>query len=188
LVTPPGIYFGSPKALTIDGRDVYVLDPAKQAVWVYRDFGFGMQPRLFFGDEIPSIQDAIDLAVNNADLYLLHADGHQTICTYSGFVTATTRCNEEVNYTDSRPGRSDGPIIPDSLFSQILFSPPPDPSLYLLDPGNQAIFHFSLRLNFQRQFRSQNELPTGPATAFAITPNRVALIAVGNDVFYAPLP
>ncbi len=187
-MAPPNINFGSPKALTLDTGDLYVLDPQTNAVWIYRRMEFAQQPRLFFGDQIPPMQDVIDLAVNLDDLYLLHADGHMTMCTYSVFVEAPTRCEDPILFTDPRPGRMDGPVLPDSLFSQMYFSPPPDPSIYMLDPGNQAIFHFSLRMAFQRQLRALEDLPEGPATAFAVSPNRTVFIAVGNEVFYAALP
>jgi hypothetical protein len=187
-MTPPDINFGSPTALTLNMDDVYILDPPKNAVWIYRNLNFTQQPRLFFGDQIPPMQDVIDIAVNNDDLYMLHADGHVTMCTYTGLAEAPTRCVDPVTYADPRPGRQDGPVIPDALFSQIFFSPPPDPSIYMLDPDNQAIYHFSLRMALQRQFRSANEMPEGLATAFAVGPSRIVFIAIGNEVFHAALP
>ena len=72
---------------------------------------------------------------------------------------------------------------------------PPDPSLYLLDPSSQAIYHFSLRLNYQRQLRPDTDLlleastPEKPATAFTISPdNRITFMALGNQVLYAGMP
>jgi hypothetical protein len=79
-------------------------------------------------------------------------------------------------------------MIPDALFDQISFAPPPDPSLYLLDPQNRAIYHFSLRLNLDRQYQAIRQLPDGAATAFAISTTRMAFLAIGNQVFYAALP
>jgi hypothetical protein len=54
-------------------------------------------------------------------------------------------------YTDSRPGRKTGPVILDarSISSSI---PSPDP-LLPAGSGPRAVYHFGLRLSFQRQFR-----------------------------------
>lgn len=187
-IAPPSTNFGEPIALTLDMGDLYLLDPSVNAVWIYRNQDTAQQPRFFFGDEIPPMQDVIDLAVNNDDLYLLHADGHITTCIYSGFQGSPTRCEEPATYIDPRPGRENGAVIPDALFNQIYFSPPPDPSMYMLDPDGQAIYHFSLRLAFQRQFQAIKPLVEGPATAFAVSPNRTVLMAIGNEVYYAALP
>lgn len=187
-MAPPSSNWGAPMAFTLDTGDVYVLDPQTNAVWIYRGQNFGEQPRLFFGDQVPFMQDVIDLAVNRSDLYLLHNDGRLTTCTYSGLQESPTRCEDPSTFTDPRPGRENTSKIGDAQFQQILFTPPPDPSIYLLDPANQAIYHFSLRLTLQRQFRAMDPLAGGNATAFAISPNRTVLIAAGNQVVYANLP
>jgi hypothetical protein len=74
----------------------------------------------------------------------------------------------------------------------MLFTSPPDPSVYMLEPGSQSIYHFSLRLNLQRQLRlpstSDTIYPAGPATAFAIGPNRIAFLAFGSKVYYGLIP
>ena len=79
-------------------------------------------------------------------------------------------------------------MIPDTQFNQIQFTQPPDPSIYLLDPETQAIYHFSLRLTLQRQFRALEELPESPATAFSVSPNRSVFMAINDQVFVATLP
>jgi hypothetical protein len=185
--TPPGINFGGVRAYELSGGDLYVLDPGTNAVWIYRSRDTGNPPRLFFSDEVPYMQDVVDLTVYGDDLYLLHADGHQTLCNY-GLINSPTRCEDPFNYTDLRQGRSGGPVIPDALFTQIEFSPPPDPSLYLLEPKTQALYHFSLRLAFQRQYRPARPLPDEAVTAFTISSSRLAFLALGNQVYYAALP
>jgi hypothetical protein len=150
---PPNTGVGTPTAFDLDMGDLYVLDPDVNAVWIYRNMETRQQPRLFFGDDIPPMQDVIDLAVNNDDLYLLHGDGHITQCIYSGLVESPTRCEDPFPFTDPRPGRSSGRVIADTVFNQVYFAPPPDPSIYI-DPNNQAIYHFSVRLALQRQYRA----------------------------------
>lgn len=186
---PPDINWGAPTGFTIDSNDLYVLDPQTNAVWIYRDMDVATPPRLFFGEDIPPMQDVIDLAVNQNDLYLLHADSHITTCAFSALIESPTRCEDRAVFNDPRPGRQSGPLVEGATFSQINFSPPPDPSLYLLEPIQQAIYNFSVRLTYDRQFRSFNPLPDGPATAFAVDKdNRNIFLAIGNQVYYAALP
>jgi hypothetical protein len=185
---PPQTNWGGPTVFTYDSGDLYVLDPPSNAVWIYRNIDLSREPRLFFSSQVPYMPDVIDMAVNNNDLYLLHSDGHITTCTYSAIQESPTRCQDPTTYYDSRVGRQNVPIIHDAPFSQILYTQPPDPSIYLLDPVNQAIYHFSLRLTFQRQFRSLIDLGEGEATAFTISPNRLVFMAIGSRVYYAELP
>jgi hypothetical protein len=188
-MTPPDIQWGTPEALTFDTDDLYILDPSSNAVWIFRRMSVTEEPRLFFADQVPPMQDVIDMAVNLNDLYLLHTDGHLTTCAYSGLVESPTRCQEPAEFADPRPGRVNGPLLEGAYFTEIYFAPPPDPSLYLLEPNSHAIYHLSVRLTFQRQFRPSKPLPEGPATAFAISRgNRTVFMAIGNQVFYASMP
>jgi hypothetical protein len=157
---PPDINWKSPQALTIDTGDLYILETQNNAVWIYRDMDTEKPPRLFFGEDIPPMHDVIDLTVNVDDLTLLHEDSHLTTCEYSGLLESPTRCEDPVIFSDPRPGHQSGATISDAVFSEIQFSPPPDPSIYLLDPESQSIYHFSVRLTLQRLYQSYN-LPEG---------------------------
>jgi hypothetical protein len=186
---PPDINWGTPQGFTIDGNDLFILDPQINAIWIYRDMDVSQAPRLFFDQKIPPMQDVIDIAVNQNDLYLLHEDGHLTTCVYSALASSPTRCKIPEIFTDPRPGRLSGPIIEDAFFSEIKFSPPPEPTIYMLDPNSNAIYRFSVRLTLDRQFRSQDDLPEGTTSAFAVDRNsHTIFLAVGNQVYYAPLP
>jgi hypothetical protein len=184
----PNTGLGEPSAMTLDRGDLFVLDPKVNAVWIYRNMEVSQQPRLFFGDTIPPMQDVIDLAVYNDDLFLLHADGHTTKCTYSGVAESPTRCEDPYPYSDNRPGRIHGPVIEDAVFNQIYFSSFPDRSIFLLDPKNQAVYYFSVLLTLQWQYQPKAPLAEGKATAFAISPNRTAFLAIGNNVYYSAMP
>ncbi len=191
-LVPPDSNWGDPIAFALDSGNLYVLDPTTNAVWMYtgEDYTFVDRPRLFFDEEVPSMQDVIDLAVDNGELFLLHEDGRITICNF-GFGDLRTQCTDPAIFTDTRVGRQNAPVFADTQFTQIAFTPPPDPSIYLFEPFQQAIYHFSLRLTFQRQYRPQvlSGPPASlPATAFAFTPNRTVLLAVGDQVYVAPLP
>lgn len=190
LAPPSAMQLGELVGFALDLTDLYVLDPDSNAVWVYWNSTISSQPQFFFGEDIPPMQAVVDLAVNSNDLYLLHADGHVTLCVYSGLGVAPTRCTDPVPYVDSRPEREGTQLVPENPFTQIRFSPPPDPSLYLMEPKNQGIYHFSLRnLVFQHQYLPAIKLSPNPATAFAVNKiERTFFLAIGNEVYYANIP
>ncbi len=187
-MAPPNTGFGEPRGLSLDRGDLYLLDPKVNAVWIYRNMEVSQQPRLFFGDTVPPMQDVIDLAVYNNDLFLLHADGQTTKCTYSAMAESPTRCEDSYPYSDNRPGRVHGPVIADAVFNQLYFSTFPERSIFMLDPQNRSIYYFSVLLTLQWQYQSKSTLTTGSATSFAISPNRMAFLAIGNSVYYAAIP
>ncbi len=195
-LAPPPTTWGKPRAIEMNLGNLYVLDPESNAVWVYWNGNYGDPPRLFFDEEVPPLENAIDMTVDQDDLYLLQADGRIILCTFSRLGVAPTRCQDPAPYTDTRQGHENQVMVPDPPFTQILATQPPDPSTYLLQPENLAIYHFTLRLlTYQRQYRPQADIetvgvsPGEPATAFALSPDtRVAFLAVGNQVLYAALP
>jgi hypothetical protein len=186
---PPDTNWGSPMAMGLDDNDLYVLDPMTNAVWIYwgRD-GYRERPRFYFADQVPPMQDVIDLSVSSENLYLLHEDSHITTCTFSLLRETPTRCTDPAEFTDLRPGRQGGENITDASFNQILHTPPPDPSIYLFDPQAHSIYHFSMRLTLQRQYQPSIFLSDEPATAFTISPTRLVLLAIGDLVYFAALP
>jgi len=187
-MAPPNTGFGEPSALSLDRGDLYLLDPKVNAVWIYRNLEVSQQPRLFFGDTVPHMEDVIDLAEYNNDLFLLHADGKTTKCTYSALAESPTHCDDPYPYSDNRPGRSHGPVIADAVFNQIYFLNFPERSIFMLDPQNRSIYYFSVLLTLQWQYQPKGTLAAGNATAFALSPNRMAFLAVGNSVYYAAMP
>lgn len=186
----PDSNWGSPIAITVEDGDLYVLDPLTNAVWIYEgDEGqFREPPRFFFANEVPSLQGAIDFAISGFDLYLLYDDNHLTTCTFSSLQEAPTACTSPSTFTDTRPGREAGPQVEGARFLQIARTPPPEPSLFFLDPITRSVYHFSLRLNLFQQYRAAIELPEGLATAFAVSPNRSLFVALSNKVYIAFLP
>jgi hypothetical protein len=187
-LAPPNTGLGEPMGLSLDRGDLFVLDPKVNAVWIYRNMEVSQPPHLYFGDTIPSMQDVIDMAVYNNDLFLLHADGHTTKCVYSGMVQSPTRCDDPYPYSDNRPGRVHGPVIEDAVFTQISYSSFPERSVFYLEPKYQAIYYFSVLLTLQWQYQPKMALAQGDATAFAISPNRIAFLAIANNVYYAAMP
>ena len=189
LYAPPSSRMENLVGMTISQGDVYILDPASNAVWIYWNGTLEAEPELFFDVEIPQLEDVIDLSVNNNELYLLHEDGHMTLCVYSGIGVAPTRCSQP-SFIDFRSGRENQPMELESDYSQVAFNPPPDPSLYLLEPASQSINHFSLRnLAYQKQYLPLQKLEAGEATAFTLDPiKRQFVLAVGDKLYYGVIP
>ena len=196
-LVPPQLGWRNISAFSLDsdGKNLYVLDPAANAVWQYTGaFGkFPDLPTIFFGEQVPqNMNTAIDLAANNADLYMLFQDGHVTSCPLTRFAVVPMRCADPATFVDTRPERQPGPKINDAIFTQMTFASAPDPSIYLLEPLTRAIYRFSPRSNsleLRGQFRGtmeqNNTLFDGPATSMTISPNRYAFFSVGNQVYFA---
>jgi hypothetical protein len=185
----PQLGWIDPTAFTFDSGTLYILDAANRSVWAYPDMNTGAPPHLFFANDVPnSIASAVDLAVVNDRLYLLHQDSHIAECFYGDPEISPTRCDDPVLYDDDRPGRNDMPVILDARFNQIIYAPPPNPSLYMLDPIHQSIYHLSVQLAVQGQYRPLVKLADAEATAFTITPDHNLLLALGNKVYTAVLP
>ena len=189
LSAPPNTSLDDLAAVTISLGDVYVVDPQSNAVWIYWFGEFRHEPQLFFNAEIPRLEDVVELTMNNDELYLLHNDGSLTLCVFSGLEVIPTRCSE-LEYEDLRPGYENTTMTPTDPFTQILLNPPPDPSLFFLEPQSRSIYQFSLRnLAYQKQYKSHQSLANGEATAFAVDPvKRNFFLAIGNKVYYGIIP
>ncbi|MCU0485837.1 MAG: protein kinase [Anaerolineales bacterium] len=183
---PAGLW--QPSALTIDQGNLYVLDPKANAVWVYYDLNIEDPPQFFFGNDMPPMQDVIDLVVYNDELYLLHSDGHLTHCTNGYLTAAPTACQEPYAFTDTRLGLEGEERTLESLFSQVSYVAFPDRSMYMLDPQNQAAYYFSVQFKLQTQYRPVAALGEGQATAFAVNAERRIFLAFSNSIYYAALP
>jgi hypothetical protein len=190
-LSPPSTgAFRSITAITMDRGYLYVLDPPSNAVWVYSIGSLDQEPSYFFGDQPPAIQGSIDLAVNFDELYLLHKDGHLTLCYAFIPNISLPKCNDPQPFTDFRVGRENATYISDTPFSEIFANPAPDPSLYLLEPQNQSVTHFSFRsLGYLREYSPLKPLQGGDATAFVISGvDRLLFLAVDNRVYFGLMP
>ena len=190
----PGDRWGNISSFAISDNWLYVLD-SQSNIGVYTSLGDGGYDSVVspFFSSVTSLDDIIDMGIDTQDLYLLHSDGHITQCTYSAIGIESTRCTDPVPYGDPRPGFDPSPIIfSDTSFSQLEYTDPPDPSIYILDSRSATIYHFSLRLTLQRLLRPAPSagvtIPTGSATAFYISQNRILFLAFDNQVFLAALP
>jgi len=194
---PPDAGWGSLRAMIYSPGLLHLLDPRSNAVWRFDGQGVDFSdplagPRLFFGDSIPDLSKAVDIAIYQNDLYILREDGGMVLCTYSSVSATPTRCTDPYPYRISRAGEPVGEV--DNLgvnLSQIQATQPPEPSLYVLNPAAPAIYQFSLGMTFVQEIRPLQDgatpVPARPATAFRVTMGRNLVLAFGNQLFIASL-
>ena len=188
----PNTNWGRITAFALDRGDLYVLDAVSRAVWVFtgKDSTFVDTPYFYFGNQIPNIENAIDLAVGGDDLYLLQTDGHLTTCTFSRLAEAPTRCTDPAIYKDSFPAHQDLNIFAVAHFTQALLTNPPNSVVLLLDSENRRVFRFSSRsLELQNQITGYagegDPFDSGPIGAMTVSPNYVLYLAIGDQVYFA---
>lgn len=188
----PDTNWGRVRSFTLDSGNLYVLDAQARAVWVYvgEDDTFVDRPYFFFGGQIPELEDAIDLAVSADDLYVLHSDGRISTCSYSRIESVPTRCADPSPMVNPIAAYRDQDIFAQAHFTQMMFSPPPDASLLLLDSDGQGVFRFTSRsLELQAQLRPlagrANAMPAGEVTAMGISPNHVLYFALRDRIYFA---
>ena len=189
---PPDTNWGRVTSFTIDSGNLYVLDAPSRAVWVYtgKDSAFVDRPYFFFGGQIPEIQDSIDIAVSGDDLYLLHADGHLSHCSYSRLETVPTRCDDPAPFVNPFAAYKGIDLFAQSHLTQMQFTPAPDSSILLLDSDNQGVWRVASRsLELQNQFRptigAGNPLPSGRVGAMTAGPNHVLYLAIKDQVYFS---
>ncbi len=187
----PDTNWGRVTGFTYDSGNLYVLDAQLRAVWVYtgQDASFVERPYFFFGGQIPEIEDSIDLVVNGDELYLLHADGRLSHCSYSRLDTVPTRCEDPAPLVNTIPAYKDIDLFGQAHFTQIMLTSPPDLTLLLLNADNRNVMRFSprsLELLTQIYPTPGTTFKPGPAGAMTVNPNRVLFLAVDDQVYFAP--
>lgn len=188
----PNTNWGRITSFVLDNDRLYILDSEARAVWVYngRDSTFLDPPYFFFSNQIPNIENTIDLAVSGDDLYLLHTDGRLSTCTFSRIAEVPTRCVDPAPRIDNYPAHQDIDYFAQAHFTQMSLTNPPNPIVLLLDSQNQSVFRFTPRsLELQNQVSGfsgkASPFQQGPISAMAISPNYVLYLAAGNQVYFA---
>jgi len=189
--------------VALEDNVLYVLDADADAIWMYEGQNpndletsgiiFSESPIQFLDEDIPDFGGAIDLTVNQEDLYVLHADGHMSLCVYSALKDVKlTECQDPAPYSDNRAGREKKPwIFMDSSFKLMQKTVLPNAAIYILDSQNQAIDQFSFQLNLERVWRPQNNrnypLPDQAPSGFGISADMEVFLAYDNQLYIAPL-
>lgn len=206
-LAPPTNGWGRITGVGFDNNVLYVLDSGNQSIWMYAGKNpsqpnaetssgivFAESPISFLDEETPELGGALDLVINQLDVYILHQDGHMTTCRYGPDKTVRlTECQDPSPYTDNRVGRTDKKpwIFTDAAFVALQAARVPDASIYILDSGTTSLYQFSYQLNLERVLRPQYNrsypLPESEPTGFGISSDKDLFLAFDNKLFIAPV-
>ncbi len=183
---------------------LYVIDAGRSMVWVYEGNSaettgmsgivFSESPSPFFDKDIPNLGGAVDASINQEDLYILHDDGHITLCQYSLLKgVKLTECEDPAPFTDNRVGSENTKpwIFMGTHFIGMQQTRLPNASLFLLDDVSSALYQFSYQLNLERTLKPQTSrnypMPTSIPSGFGITPDQEVFLAYDNQLYIAPM-
>ena len=167
--------------------NLYILDPEKRAIWIeYQSQNYHEGSEYFGAIDSPEMADAVDLATSGSELFLLHKDGYITKC-----VTERTDsdpvCTTPFEFADTRPGRESGAFFEGATFDSFAIKGAPGMAIYFLDAEDNALYRFSTQLEFQEQFRADENIISKDATAFTVTMSDRVFLAVDDQVYTAQL-
>lgn len=192
-ITPPSTGFGLIKAIDVFADTLYILDPQANAVWLYDATGglFSGEAGIYFVENVPDLSDAIDIAKSQDDLYILHSDGTLDRCLRtlendaagSRFVVS---CEQDLRFQDDREEGAESQTIPGAVISELIYSPPPEPSLYFLDAAERVVYHYSMRMIYQGRIEPEEPFNAN-VTALTLGPPNDLFVASGNQVYYTQL-
>jgi hypothetical protein len=188
----PDLGWGRLQALEAYGDYLYLLDPDSNAIWLYEASNgqFTGQPSLYFADFVPDLSGAIDIARTQDRLLILYGDGHLDRCERSleaaggGGVEVRVECDPDPQFQDERPGYEGSTHIPGAIPTEIVYSAPPEPAIYILDSLTGNVFHYSMRLVYQGQYRPEADLDSPPSSIAFGSPNTL-FMGAGDQVYYA---
>jgi len=188
----PDIGWGKIQAIEVFGNDLFVLDPGKNAVWIYdaADGLFSGTPALYFVEETRELGTAVDLALAQDELIILYADGGIDRCRRTvenasdGNLRIRVECETEPRFQDERAGFGPQTTILGAEPASFVYSPPPEPSLFFLDGLEGTVFHYSMRLVYQAQYPTDFEDQVNAITA---APPNDLFVAAGDQIYFAQL-
>lgn len=185
----PEIGWVRPTAIELYADRLYVLDPGSSNIWQYQASGgaFTSAPERYFTSVSYDFGDAIEFSIAGGEVFILRRDGRAAHCTRAAAGAAPT-CAAAAQYIDSRPGRAVGDVLAGlARPAAITYDAPPEPSLYLLDGDESALYQLSLKLVLVRQYRPYFPL-AGPITAASLDPAKRFFVAAGDNVYVATRP
>jgi len=190
-LTPPDTGFGRIDAIAVSNDVLFVLDPKANAVWLYDASGglFSGAPGMYFAESVPDLKGAVDLAMTQDELFLLYQNGKLDRCQREREVAAGTlqsirvECEKGLTFQDERPGGAASDHIPGAAPITIVYSAPPEPSLYFLDLLTGGVYHYSMRLAYQGLYLPSLELE-GEVSSLALGPPNDLFVAAGSQVYY----
>jgi len=202
LTVPEGGW-GKINGVLYSEKWLYVVDPVKNDIWIYKTNSestddlegivFVETPISFFDEDVPDLGGAKGVVLNQEDLYVLHEDGHMTMCQYGHEKVRLTTCEDPAPFTDDRVSSENKKpwIFMGTHFIAVNHSVLPNNSIYLLDDISGALYRFSMQLNLESTLKPQINpdfpLPETAPSGFGITLDQEVLLAYDNQLFTAPL-
>jgi len=176
-----------PAALEVYADRLYILDPGGNEAWQFLASGgaFIQPPTHYFTSIAYDLSQVIEFSIAQGDLFFLYKDGKIANCTRP---TGAATCVEAMSFTDPRPGRTSGDHLEDVTAPvRLVYDPPPEPSLYLLDSNTGAVYQLSLKLVLVGQFRPHSPFGS-PATAVAVDTAKRLFVAAGDNIYIGARP
>lgn len=177
-----------PIAFEIYTNRLYVLDPLDNQVWQYQEVGGDyLQASGYFPVLTYDLSDVLEFSIAGGDVYLMHRDGGITICSRANAGDAP-QCQSPAPVTDERRGHTSTHKFDDVTTPvALVYAPPPEPSMYLLNSDTGGVYQLSLKLAFVKQFRPQSSWPEA-GLALEIDPAKRVFVGAGDNVYFALTP
>jgi hypothetical protein len=177
-----------PIAFEIYTNRLYVLDPLDNQVWQYQEVGGDyLQASGYFPTLVFDLSNVLEFSIAGGDVYLMHRDGGITICSRAN-ASDTPQCQSPAPVTDERRGHTSTTKLDDVTTPvSLVYAPPPEPSLYLLNSDTGGVYQLSLKLAFVKQFRPQSAWPE-VGLALEIDPAKRVFVGAGDNVYFASTP
>lgn len=181
-LTPPEGGLGSIDAIHFGNDGLYLLDVAKNRIWVYRGLSdlFAFEPGSYLDRSDADLSGAVDLFVRRDGLFVLFNDGRMVfsnVPAFNGFVEA----QEPSMPWQAAQGKA----------SQISGQQVADNVLYFLEPKEPSIARYSYRLvpsDVLKVSFGDDATPRLEASAVAVSSSQTVFIAFGNELYFAQLP
>lgn len=177
-----------PVAFEIYTSRLYVLDPVDNQVWQYQEVGGDyLQAAGYFPALMYNLSDVLEFSIAGGDVYLMHKDGRITICSRAN-AGESPQCQNPAPVTDERRGHTSTTKLDDMTAPvALVYAPPPEPSLYLLNSDTGGVYQLSLKLAFVKQFRPNSAWPEA-GLALEIDPAKRVFVGAGDNVYFAASP
>jgi hypothetical protein len=121
----------------------------------------------------------VDLAASQDQLIILQDDGMADTCRRpeekapDGSLRIRVECQTDIDVGPSN-------VTPTS----VVYSPPPEPSLFFLEPAGGTVLQYSLRMVYQARFFPTPEL-RAKALRLAVGPPRDLFLVTDDQVYFA---
>ena len=176
-VLPGSGAWGSPQAIAVYDRDLYVLDAGASQIWRYTAGAdaYSRPPEPYFTDLTPDLSDAVDLEIDpNGNIFVLHADGE---------VTKYFLGKQEAFVLEGFPQ----PVASGAALS--LSVSPYDRALFIADPAGGRLYTAALNGTFLTHYRDAGDrLFDSISGLYRLGRPEYVYVTAGNGLYYFSRP